>query len=99
MTGTALQAREQFKTRINKCFYVSAKDAIQTNQIDKKRSDVAKESDIIFLADQLGDRKMMFTTKDRKYEKVVKKVEQKKQKILLRKQNEKRKYWRIIIIT
>ena len=68
------------------CF---CKDALQTIQIDKKRSDVAKESDIIFLADQLGDRKMMFTTKDRKYEKVVMRVEQKKQKILLRKQNEK----------
>ena len=86
-----MEAREQFKSCLIKCFNVSAKDALEEIQKDKKRSDKAKESDTMFLADQLGDRKMVFTTLDKKYEKVVTKAKLKKQKILSRKLKENKR--------
>ena len=85
----AMEAREQFKNCLSKCFNISAKDALEEIQKDKKRSDKAKETDIMFFADQLGDRKMGFTTLDKKYEKVVNKAKQKKQGIISRKQKER----------
>ena len=88
MTTTAVQARERFKDILKKCFNVSSKDALETIQNDKKRDEKAKQSDIMFLADQLGERKMIFTTLDKKYEKVMQRVEQRSKDSDLRKQKE-----------
>ena len=88
LSVSAVQDRDQFKIHLTKCFNISSKDALETIQNDKKRDDKAKESDIIFLADQLGDRKMIFTTLDKKYDDVVKRVEKRKQNLLSRKTKE-----------
>ena len=67
----AVKEREIFKNKLDKCFNVASKEALKAVQKDKKRTTVDKARDQEFLADQLNERKMMFTVKDKKYETVV----------------------------
>ena len=79
VTKGAIEERENFERELGKCFNISAKNAIQTIQNDKNRSSQAKEIDIIFLGDQLGERKMKFTISDKKYEKEIKVGQERKE--------------------
>ena len=46
VTKGAIEERESFERELGKCFNISAKNAIQTIQNDKNRSNQAKEIDV-----------------------------------------------------
>jgi hypothetical protein len=89
----AVQEREVFKTKLEKCFNVASKDAQRKVENDKKRIVSDKARDLECLADLLTDRKMMFIVKDKNYETVVMSAQMRELARLKRIQKEEQRGW------
>ena len=94
----AVEEREVFKSKLEKCFNVSSKDAQKKIEKDKKRTAADKVRDLEFLADQLTYRKMMFTVMDKKYETVVMSAQMRKLAKLKRIQKEDQRAAEIVLL-
>ena len=92
----AINEREKFKAQLEKCFNVSSQDALKLIENDKKRKAEDKDRDIKFLVDQLNERRMMFTAKDKRYETVVISAEMREQAELNRIEKEKERVAEIV---
>ena len=70
-TEKASENRNQFMEEAGKLFDLAKKDAVETIQKDRLRSEIAKKEDIEFLLDQRSNRVFTMSSEDKKYSKAV----------------------------